>query len=247
VCTLLFTVGYVGTVTPVHAAEEEAPPQPARRSRADSKKPDPGKPDKEGWLSLFDGRSLGKWKIVTEFDFERHGEVRVTDGQIVLEDGAPATGVKWTGDFPKLNYEVALEARRIEGSDFFCGMTFPVDDKSLTLVCGGWGGQVTGLSSIDGEPAVENDTCTYHQYKEKQWYRIRLRVRKEKIEAWLDDEQIVELPTKAREFSIYWEMEPALPFGICTWYTTGALKNIRVRSLDKKPFAKAQDLAPKPE
>ncbi len=226
-----------------------AEPKPSKG--ADAKEPttqaDPKKPDKDGWLSLFDGQSLGKWKVLAKYDFAASGKVSVAKKTIVLEQGFPATGIKWTGDFPKTNYEISLEARRVYGGDFFCGLTFPVGDKALTLVCGGWGGQVTGLSCVDGESAIENDTCTFHEYKEGQWYRIRLRVGKEKIEAWLDKEQIVDLPLKARQLSLRWEMEPALPFGICTWQTTGELRNFRVRSLDKKLPTKPQDSPPKPE
>lgn len=238
---------WIGAVLTAGLAQAEEPKPPADAQAKNPIKEDPRKPDKEGWISLFDGKSLGKWKALTEFDFASHGEVQVAEKAIVLEQGFPATGIKWAGDFPKINYEVSLEARRVYGGDFFCGLTFPVGDKTLTLVCGGWGGQVTGLSCIDGESAIENDTCTFHEYKEKQWYRIRLRVRKEKIEAWLDDEQIVDLPLKARQLSLRWEMEPAQPFGICTWQTTGELRNLRFRALGKKPEAKPQETVPKPE
>lgn len=183
------------------------------------------------WNVLFDGRTLGKWKLAKEFDFQRHGKVHVSDGKIVLETGRPATGIKWTGEFPKIDYEVSLEGMRVEGDDFFCGMTFPVNESALTLVLGGWGGSVVGLSSIDGEPAVENETCGYKEFQQKRWYRIRLRVTGLKIEAWIDEEKIVDLPTENRKFTIYWEMEPMLPFGIATWQTTGALRNIRMRRI----------------
>jgi len=184
------------------------------------------------WQKLFDGKSLDKWKVADEYDFDRHGKVRLADGRVVLEMGAPATGIRWTGKFPKIDYEVTLEAMRIEGDDFFCGMTFPVGESALTLVLGGWGGSTTGVSSIDGEPAVENETCGYIDFQRNRWYRIRLRVTRSKIEAWVDDEKIVDLPTKDRKFTIYWEMEPMQPFGICTWVTTGALRDIRMRRTD---------------
>ena len=106
---------------------------------------------------------------------------------------------------------------------------------------------MTGLSCIDGESAIENDTCSFHEYKEKQWYRIRLAVRADRIDAWLDDEHIVDLPLKSRQLSLRWEMEPAQPFGICTWNTSGELKNLRYRLLDKKLVAKPQEPAPAPE
>ena len=150
-----------------------------------------------------------------------------------------ATGIRWTGDSPKTGYEISLEARRVAGSDFFCGVTFPVEDAALTLVCGGWSGMVVGLSSIDGEPAVENETCTAQEFEMGRWYRIRLRVTKPLVEVWIDDEKIIELPTADRKFSLYWEMEPMQPLGICSWVTTGGLRKIRFRRVDEKPPAGA--------
>ena len=200
-----------------------------------------GKPAADGWVNLLEPKSLAKWKVVDEFDFADHGKVQVSEKGIRLEQGFPATGVKWSEPFPKTNYEIALEARRVAGDDFFCGLTFPVGEKSLTLVCGGWGGQVTGLSCIDGESAIDNDTCSFQEYKANQWYRIRLAVREGRIDAWLDDEQIVDLPLKARELSLRWEMEPCQPVGIATWNTGGELRNIRYRLLERGAKAKAQE------
>src|SRR3990167_834075 len=77
---------------------------------------------------LFNGRDLDGWTVIEKYDFERHGAITVKDEAIILEAGAPATGVRVAGDFPRLNYEVSLDAKRIEGSDFFCGITFPVGE-----------------------------------------------------------------------------------------------------------------------
>jgi hypothetical protein len=99
------------------------------------------------------------------------------------------------------------------------------------MVVGGWGGSVVGLSSIDGEPAVENQTCRYVDFDPKRWYRIRLRVEPERIRAWIDDEQVIDFATSDHRLTIYWEMEPCLPLGVATWHTTAALRNIRLRKL----------------
>src|SRR6266545_1262695 len=72
-------------------------------------------PAQSGWKSLFDGKSLEGWR---ETPFSARGKVRVEDGAIVLGSGA-MTGITWTGQFPKANYEVRLEAMRADGSDFF--------------------------------------------------------------------------------------------------------------------------------
>ena len=80
-------------------------------------------------ISLFDGKALGQWEIS---DFVRHGDVYVKDGAIYIEKsktGGYMTGITWTGPLVQMNYEITLEAMRIDGSDFFCGLTFPVGDR----------------------------------------------------------------------------------------------------------------------
>ena len=186
------------------------------------------------WKSLFDGKKLGRWQVVGKFDFINHGKVEVKDGTLLLGMGRPGTGVRYRGKLPKIDYEIALEAMRVEGNDFFCCVTFPVADSALSLVVGGWRGPVVGLSLIDGEPAVENETCLYKKFKMKRWYKIRVRVSRAKVEAWIDKEKVVDFKTKDRKLSIYFEREAALPLGLATWKTTGALRNIRVRTLQAK-------------
>jgi hypothetical protein len=41
---------------------------------------------------------------------------------------------------------------------------------ACTLICGGWGGTLVGLSSIDDLDASENPTATIKEFKEKTWY-----------------------------------------------------------------------------
>jgi hypothetical protein len=196
--------------------------------------------DKE-WKSLFDGKTLGKWEVIAKHSFKDHGSVEVKDGMIVLDEGRPATGIRWTGEFPRVNYELTLDAKRIKGSDFFCGMTFPVGKSPCTLILGGWGGTVVGLSNINNGSAVENETTRFRDFKRDQWYAIRLRVTDEKIEVWIDKEQIIDLKTQGKKLSIWWEQEPALPLGIVTWVTKGAVRNIRVRPIDPKDVPSEKD------
>jgi hypothetical protein len=182
-------------------------------------------------VSLFDGKTLENWRVLAINDFEDHGKVTVADGEIVLEKGKPATGISYQGDFPRQDYEVSLEAKRVEGSDFFCGMTFPVEAQYCTLILGGWGGGVTGLSNIDDESAVENETTGYVNFEKDRWYRVKLRVCNRYVEVWIDDKKVIDVDGQDRKFSIWWEQEPVRPFGIATWYTTGAVRNIQLQRL----------------
>lgn len=177
---------------------------------------------------LFNGQSLEGWKIT---DWVHGGEVHVEDGLLVLGKGHQGTGVTWQKDFPDRNYEVTLDAMRIKGSDFFCGMTFPVGEEFCTLIVGGWGGSLIGLSNIDGFDASENSTTAHKQFNNNQWYHIRLRVTEKKIEAWIDKEQVVNYSTEGHRFSLRMETLWSKPFGFLTWRTKGALRDIRVRYL----------------
>jgi hypothetical protein len=180
---------------------------------------------------LFDGRSLDGWRIADAFDFKRHGLVRVEDGAIVLGAGEPGCGIAWTGEMPRREYELSLEARRLEGRDFFCGLTFPVAASHCSLILGGWGGGTTGLSNVDGVSAEENETSNFLEVEDGRWYRVRLRVADGKVAAWIDDRQIVDLATEGRRLEIWWEQEPMRPLGIASWHTTAAVRNIELRDL----------------
>jgi hypothetical protein len=151
------------------------------------------------WVSLLDENSLAGWKA-TEFGGE--GEVHVKNGELVLEMGNDMTGVTISREVPHINYEVELEAMRVDGSDFFCGLTFPVKDDPCSLIVGGWGGGVCGLSSLEGFDASENETTTYRDFKTGQWYPVKLKVTESKIEAWIDGKQIVDIETTGRRLSV---------------------------------------------
>ena len=182
-----------------------------------------------GWNNLFDGQTLKGWKIT---DFAGHGEVTVENGQVLIHSGVMLTGMSWTNGIPKIDYEVSLEAMKVDGSDFFCGLTFPVEDAFCTWIVGGWGGGVVGLSSIDGLDASENETTKYMKVDTGHWYRLRLRVTKQKIEAWMDDEKIVDQPILGRRISLRpGDIDLSKPFGVATWQTTGALRAIKIRRL----------------
>jgi len=178
--------------------------------------------------SLFDGRTLGRWAIT---DFGGQGNVYVKDGCVFMEMGNDMTGINWTGPVVKMNYEIRLEAKRVTGSDFFCGLTFPVGDNPCSLILGGWGGEVCGLSNIDYYDAANNETTRIIQFEQGRWYYVRLRVTPSKIEAWLDDEKIVDIETTGRKIDIRPEMDLVKPLGIATWQTAGAVRNISLQTI----------------
>jgi hypothetical protein len=183
-----------------------------------------------GWQRLFDGKTLTNWRP-TEFGGE--GRVTVENGEIRMTiGGGDLTGITWTGpELPGTNYELALQAMRIDGSDFFAGITFPVADSFCSLILGGWGGTVVGLSSINGMDASENDTSQSIAFDTGRWYDVRIRVTPEKIQAWLDGKQIVDQDIRRRKIHTRIEVEPSQPLGIAAYRTKSALRDIRLRKL----------------
>ena len=140
----------------------------------------------ENGTPLFNGNNLDNWEIT---QFGPQGPVYVSDGKIVLNYGDGCTGVTWTKEFPKVNYQITLEARKTSGNDFFCGMTFPVNEEYCSLIVGGWGGPVVGLSCIDGKDASDNETKILKRFDKDVWYKIKLTVTEDYITAWIDEEQ----------------------------------------------------------
>jgi hypothetical protein len=209
---------------PTKSAPTESPPEKTRPAISPAADPSP-------WKSLFDGKTLTGWKSP---QFGGDGKVYVKDGMIVMERGGMMTGVTWTGEVPRNNYELALEGMRLDGSDFFCTTTFPVGNDPCSLVVGGWGGSLVGLSSIDFQDASENATSSTMEFKNRQWYRVRIRVTDAAVEAWIGDQQVVKQPREDHKFSIRMEVESCRPLGIATWDTAGAVRNIRIRNLDGK-------------
>jgi hypothetical protein len=191
----------------------------------------------QGWQLLFDGKTLRGW---AQSGFEAEGAVRVQNpfrggpGAVVVEHGTTLSGITWTrgAELPRTNYEITLEAMKLDGSDFFCGLTFPVGSAACTFIVGGWGGSVVGISSIDHSDASGNETTQEMEFSEDRWYRIRVRVTEERIEAWIDDDQKVDVEIKGRRITLRGgDIQKSLPFGIATYMTRAALRDIRLRRL----------------
>ncbi|MCG8583144.1 MAG: DUF1080 domain-containing protein [Pirellulales bacterium] len=206
----------VFSFVPLSSAEEEAKPVP----RPDTKP-----------ISLFDGKTLGGWK---KSDFGGKGTVEVSKGQLILGDDDGLNGVTWTKEFPKVNYEIELDAMRVAGADFFCGLTFPYKKSFCSFIVGGWGGTVVGLSSVDSYDASENNTSEFAEFKNGKWYHIRLRVTDDKIEAWIDKKKYVDFETKDRKLSVRIDIEAATPLGLSCWSTKAAMRNIEYRPIKKE-------------
>ncbi len=189
-------------------------------------------------MVLFNGKGLDGWKVT---DFGEGGSVVVEDGAIVMHRADLMSGVTSTrDDLPRINYELTYEANRLEGADFFAAATFPVGDAYLTFVNGGWGGHVTGLSSIDGADASENDTGFTYRFANETWYRFRIRVTDAVVRGWIDETLAIDSDIRNRDLGTRIEVRASQPLGFATWQTTGAVRKVEVRQLTPEEVAATQ-------
>lgn len=201
------------------------------------------------WQPLFDGKTMAGWESI---EYPGGEESYATNNVLVIPNGLELSGVVYKGKkpIPTLNYEVRFETKRVNGSDFFGGLTFPVGTNHCTLVVGGWGGGLIGISSIDNLDASENETTEYEAFKNDVWHKIHLKVGGEKeverFTLWLDGKEKFEVDVKGRELAMRTgDIEMSMPFGLSTFMSTAYIRNIEIRSFSKPDTAaKPQDPAP---
>lgn len=185
---------------------------------------------------LFNGKSLDDWETV---DIGGSGMVELEGGVMIINQGESVSGAvyKKAATLPMTNYEITLEAKRLQGVDFFVGLTFPVGDvkQCATLVCGGWGGSVTGISSINGLDASENNTTSYQRFEDDKWYAVKLRVTPENLSVWIGEKQIIDEDIQEKKIGVRpGPIESYLPLSLTTFNTTAAIRNIKLTPIPVK-------------
>lgn len=174
------------------------------------------------WIELKE-----KWQGVSGGLVENEEPLRIGWGETI-------TTVRWTGALPKPPFELEYEAKRVNGTDFFGTVTFPVreNDECLSLVVGGWGGATVGISSIDGKDASENETSILRKFENEVWYHIRLVRDGERIATWIDGKKVIDVDTTGKALGLReGEISQCAPFGFATWQSTGMIRNVRWRGL----------------
>ncbi|WP_436715344.1 family 16 glycoside hydrolase [Roseiconus lacunae] len=247
----LFISAFVVEGKPARGQEVSANSSAASEESKPSSKETATAKDNQHWISLND-----HWEPC---EFGGDGEITMKDGLIKMEFGQPLTGVRWSGPFegeekkasaetkkkqppvlPRDNYEVRWECRRDRGVDFVCAYTFPVGKEVASLVMGGWGGGVTGISSIDGHDASDNETTMFKAYDDERWYKARVRVEKAQITVWIDEVKMFDVPRKDRKFDIRFEMDPCTPMGIANFECDSQFRNLAIRRLNPAELAKEE-------
>lgn len=178
-------------------------------------------------VALFNSNDLTGWKIAP---MDRGGIVSMVSNHTVsCGVGDPMTGIAYTNPIPITNYELSLEAMRVEGSDFFVALTIPVETNFCTIIIGGWGGGLCGISSVDYTDASENQWSEYITLRNQRWYTLRVRVTPGVLQVFLNEDLYtarIEFETSTR-FSLRSgsDIEMTKPLGLATYKTCALWRN----------------------
>lgn len=223
---LLTCLAGLWLVSPSLAQTEEKPPQESEdKVQVDDRMPP------VRWQGaaqgLFPAQGMGDWQPIS---FGGEGDCFLDEGLLTIESGDPMTGVILPRkDLPTHNYELQLEARRTEGIDFFCGLTFPVNDSHCCLIVGGWAGAVVGLSNLDDKDASSNDSRQLMTFADQRWYKIRIRVYEDRIAVWIDDRCVINQDIRDKKISLRGDTLSCRPLGLCTFQTTSETRKLTLR------------------
>jgi hypothetical protein len=70
---------------------------------------------------------------------------------------------------------------------------------------------------------------TTREFDMNRWYRVRFRVTTERLEAWIDEEKVVNVLLAGKTISMRpGEIESAVPFGIATYETGAAIRDFKI-------------------
>ena len=75
---------------------------------------------------------------------------------------------------------------------------------------------MTGLSSLDGMDASENETTRSFRYQDKTWYRFRVRVTNKMIRCLIDGKEIIAVDHRDRRVATRIETRRNQPLGFAT-------------------------------
>jgi len=184
--------------------------------------------DDVAWVKPFEKKD--QWQL-----FPEGCDVEWGEDDVLVQFHSELGGVIWKGEPLKPPYEMEFEARRVDGVDFFCGLTFPVKkDELASLILGGWGGTVVGISCINGHDASspENETSQVMKFEDGQWYKLRLVVGADNLTLHMDGKKIMDVDFEGKDFSLRpGPIEEFAPLSFSTYQTDGQIRGLKWREL----------------
>lgn len=193
-----------------------------------------GPPPRSEW-KLLEEEFAASWRAS---GIAEEGGVSIKAGEIELQPGQPMTGARFdaaawkAAGMPTTRYAIEYEAMRVAGNDFFGTVTFPVNDSHVSLVVGGWGGTLVGISNIDDMDANENSTRANAYFENNHWHQVRIEVRDDDLQAWINHKLFINTSTKGRKLGLRsGDIEKCVPFGFASYATQSRIRHIRISRL----------------
>jgi len=101
---------------------------------------------------------------------------------------------------------------------------------------GGWGGDIVGISSIDGWDASDNETRGYFTFENSRWYAFHLQVTEDRIQAWIEGQRVVNAEIRGRAIGLrIGDIKLSTPLGFASYNTTGGIRKIEYRPIAAHP------------
>jgi alpha-N-arabinofuranosidase len=166
------------------------------------------------WNRSFEENSAGRW--------------RIEDGQVV-QAGMGENQRLVFGDASWTDLEFTLEARKTGGAEgFLILLRVASPDRFYWYNIGGWGNSRHQLEKgTAGRRWGAVGPASEGRIETGKWYRIRTRCEGNRLQVWLDDEQVLDY-TDTRNPHL------AGRVGVGTWATQAVFRNFKVTSLDGK-------------
>lgn len=132
---------------------------------------------------------------------------------------------------PTGEYDFKVSFTRCTGKDSI-GLFFVSGGKQTAFEVDAWGQHLAGLQLINGKDIRDNSTRVSDQALQNgRRYTVELRVRKDRVEALLDDKPLLTHRSSGVDFSMLdlWRMPNANSLGIAAWDSETLFHSIEVR------------------
>ncbi len=190
------------------------------------------KPKEEGWISLFDGRTLDGWK-----ESGAPGSFTVEDG-ILVAKGKPMGHLFYQGDVEGhdfKNFEVKVEAMTLPGSNG--GIYFHTKYQDKGWPRQGFEVQVnnTHRDPIKTGSIYQVRNVTESPAKDNEWFTVHITVRGKQVTVMVDDKKVVDFEVERSHATKDFKRE--LSSGTFALQAHDPKSEVRIRSIQVKPLA----------
>jgi hypothetical protein len=155
------------------------------------------------------------------------GRWKWKDGATISDLGA-ATRFDF-GYCPPNEYDLRFEFARLAGNDGI-DTILSFEGRQFCWTMGGWGNTTSGFSEVFGQPANANPTTVRDQgLKNNQRYTCVIKVRNDKVQAYLDDQRVSEWSTDFDDLGMSSRrLHRNDSIGISTWESSYAIYSAQI-------------------